>query len=120
MKRLQVPQQLPLKCQSLLYIEMSTIDGHRVSHPLAMTTPSKDSQQNPETAQRLNSTGVSSVVISLMTGPFLVTLMGVRTVAEVLEQVGIASEELFRGVRLPDLHDRTAPADRVMDEIDSE
>ena len=68
----------------------------------------------------MNSTGVSSVVISLMTGPFLVTLMGARTLAEALEQVGIVSEELFRGVRLPSLHDVPTTRDREMDDTDSE
>lgn len=68
----------------------------------------------------MNSTGVSSVVISLMTGPFLVTLMGARTLAEALEQIGIVSEELFRGVRLPSLHDMETTRERTIDDTDSE
>lgn len=68
-----------------------------------MTSAPKDSQQFSEVSNRVNSTGVSSVVISLMTGPLLVTLMGVRALADALEQVGVASEELFRGERLPNL-----------------
>ena len=68
-----------------------------------MTTAPKDSQQYPDISQRTHSTGVTSVVISLITGPFLVTLMGVRALTDTLEQAGIVSEELFRGVRLPNL-----------------
>lgn len=68
-----------------------------------MSSSPKDSQQFSEVTHRVNSTGVSSVVISLMTGPLLVTLMGVRALSDALEQVGIASEELFRGERLPNL-----------------
>jgi hypothetical protein len=85
-----------------------------------MTPTPKDFQQNSESSQRVNSTGVSSVVISLMTGPFLATLMGARTLAEALEQLGIVSEELFRGVRLPSLHDVPTNRDRGMDDTDSE
>lgn len=43
------------------------------------------------------------MVISLMTGPLLVTLMGARALSEALTQLGLASEELFRGERLPTL-----------------
>ncbi len=83
-----------------------------------MTTAPKDSQQSPSISQHTNTTGVSSVVISLITGPFLITLMGVRTLADTLEQVGIVSEEVFRGVRLPTL--TTWPANEITDMIDSD
>lgn len=85
-----------------------------------MTTPPKDSQQSPSISQPKHSTGISSVVISLMTGPFLVTLMGVRTLADTLEQVGIVSEELFRGVRLPNLHTVPSNEDNSMTDTDNE
>ena len=85
-----------------------------------MTPTPKDFQQNSESAQRVNSTGVSSVVISLMTGPFLATLMGARSLAEALEQLGIVSEELFRGVRLPNLPDVPTTRDREIDDTDNE
>ncbi|NEQ44478.1 MAG: hypothetical protein F6K00_13330 [Leptolyngbya sp. SIOISBB] len=55
-----------------------------------------------------------------MTGPFLVTLMGVRTLADTLEQVGIVSEEFFRGVRLPNLHTVPSNADDSMTDTDNE
>lgn len=51
----------------------------------------------------MNTLGPPSVVVSLMTGTLLMTLMGARAVSEVLTQVGLASEELFRGERLPNL-----------------
>ncbi|WP_204140022.1 hypothetical protein [Halomicronema sp. CCY15110] len=85
-----------------------------------MTPTPKDFQQNSESSQRVNSTGVSSVVISLITGPFLATLMGARTLAEALEQVGIVSEEIFRGVRLPSLPDVPTARDRGMDDTDND
>ena len=43
----------------------------------------------------MNKLGASSMVISLLTGPLLVTLMGARAVADALTQAGIASEEFF-------------------------
>ncbi|WP_272066374.1 hypothetical protein [Oscillatoria sp. CS-180] len=38
-----------------------------------------------------------------MTGPFLVALLGARALSDVLTQLGLASEELLRGERLPNL-----------------
>ncbi|MEM6835904.1 MAG: hypothetical protein AAF609_03530 [Cyanobacteria bacterium P01_C01_bin.120] len=72
-----------------------------------MATGSKDSQQSPSVPQPTHISGASSVVISLLTGPLLVTLMACRTFADALTQAGIASEELFRGERLPNL--QTSP-----------
>lgn len=85
-----------------------------------MTTTPKDSQQSPGISQPKNIPGISSVVISLMTGPFLVTLMGVRTLADTLEQVGMISEEFFRGVRLPNLHTVPSNADDNLTNTDHE
>lgn len=73
-----------------------------------MTTASKDSQQLSAKSQRMNTLGPPGMVVSLMTGTLLMTLMGARTVSEVLTQVGLASEELFRGERLPNL--QTVPS----------
>jgi hypothetical protein len=66
-----------------------------------MTTAPKEFQHLTAIAEGMNRHGAPSMVISLMTGPFLVALLGTRALAEVLTQVGIASEELFRGERLP-------------------
>lgn len=85
-----------------------------------MTTTPKDSQQSPGVSQPVNSPGLSSVVISLMTGPFLVTLLGVRTLAETLEQLGFVSEEFFRGVRLPNLHTVPSNEDGNLADTDRE
>lgn len=41
--------------------------------------------------------------LSLLTPPLLVGMVGLRTLADVLQQLGLASEELFRGDRLPSL-----------------
>ena len=68
-----------------------------------MMTPSKDSQQFPAISGRLNIPGASNMVISLMTGPLLVALVGTRACSDALTQVGLASEEVFRGERLPNL-----------------
>lgn len=46
----------------------------------------------------------STMVVSIVTGPFLVGLIGIRAIADGLTQLGLASEELFRGERLPILH----------------
>ncbi|MBE7380769.1 MAG: hypothetical protein F6J95_005100 [Leptolyngbya sp. SIO1E4] len=41
------------------------------------------------------------MVVSMVTGPFLVGLIGAQAIAESLTQLGLASEEFFRGERLP-------------------
>lgn len=51
------------------------------------------------------------MVISMMTAPLLVGLLAGRAIADSLTQLGLASEELFRGERLPTLttHDSPSP-----------
>lgn len=44
-----------------------------------------------------------NVVLSIVTGPFLLGLISARMAAESLTQLGQASEEFFRGERLPSL-----------------
>ena len=68
-----------------------------------MAHPSKDSQHFSAVSGRMNIPGTPSVVISLMTGSLLMALMGTRLLSAVMTQVGLASEELFRGERLPNL-----------------
>lgn len=41
------------------------------------------------------------VAISIITAPFLLGLLGARAIAASLTQLGLASEEVFRGERLP-------------------
>lgn len=84
-----------------------------------MTTPSKDSQQFPAISERVNIPGASNMVISLMTGPLLVALVGIRACADALTQVGLASEEVFRGERLPNLQNVSGRSDHI-DETDIE
>ncbi len=45
-----------------------------------------------------------SLLVSLVVTPWLLTVVVVRATQEILEQVGLASEEIFRGDRLPVLH----------------
>lgn len=47
---------------------------------------------------------VSELWLSLAVGPFLVGILGGKAIAESLQAIGEASEELFRGDRLPVLH----------------
>ncbi len=57
------------------------------------------------------------MVLSMMTGPFLLGLMSAQAIAEGFAQIGLASEEFFRGERLPVLqpppHEAAADADIV-------
>ncbi|HEY9735424.1 MAG TPA: hypothetical protein V6D06_04045 [Trichocoleus sp.] len=41
--------------------------------------------------------------LTLLTPPVLIGILGLRTLTEALQQLGLASEELFRGDRLPTL-----------------
>jgi hypothetical protein len=84
-----------------------------------MTTAPKDFQHLSAVSEQMNISGAPSVVISLMTGPLLVTLIGARALSDVLTQVGLASEELFRGERLPTLQNVPYQSDS-MDDADLE
>ncbi|NER81686.1 MAG: hypothetical protein F6K42_19420 [Leptolyngbya sp. SIO1D8] len=53
-----------------------------------------------------------NLVLSLVTGTFLLGLIGVRAVSEGLTQLGLASEEYFRGERLPILQTDPEPSSR--------
>ncbi len=45
-----------------------------------------------------------SLLVSLAATPWLLTIVAVQATQELLEQLGLASEEIFRGDRLPVLH----------------
>ena len=47
---------------------------------------------------------VPSVLVSLAATPWLGAIVAIQATQELLEQVGLASEEIFRGDRLPVLH----------------
>ncbi|MEM7770885.1 MAG: hypothetical protein AAGA75_04210 [Cyanobacteria bacterium P01_E01_bin.6] len=48
-----------------------------------------------------------TVVLAASTVPFVVGLMMMKTLSDVFIQMGQASEEIFRGDRLPILHHHT-------------
>jgi hypothetical protein len=55
-----------------------------------------------------------SLLVSIAATPWLVTIVTLNTASGLLEQLGLASEEIFRGDRLPVLHlpvSETAPID---------
>jgi hypothetical protein len=43
-------------------------------------------------------------IVSLVAPLWAVTIVGIQSGAKLLEQLGVASEEIFRGDRLPVLH----------------
>ncbi|WP_309742355.1 hypothetical protein [Chamaesiphon sp. OTE_20_metabat_361] len=45
-----------------------------------------------------------SLLVSIVAAPWLSAIVSVRAAGSFLEQLGIASEEMFRGDRLPVLH----------------
>ena len=45
-----------------------------------------------------------SLLVSLAATPWLITIVTLNTATGLLEQLGLASEEIFRGDRLPILH----------------
>jgi hypothetical protein len=45
-----------------------------------------------------------SLLVSIAATPWLVTIVTLKTASGLLEQLGLASEEIFRGDRLPVLH----------------
>jgi hypothetical protein len=53
----------------------------------------------------------SEIWISLATPSVLVALIAGKALAEMMKNLGQASEEIFRGDRLPTLHVPVAPAD---------
>ena len=68
-----------------------------------MTTSSNNSQSPLPASGNTDRHWSPSMVISIVTGPFLLGLLGAQAIAESLTQLGLASEELFRGERLPTL-----------------
>lgn len=59
------------------------------------------------------------MILSMMTGPFLLGLIGAQAIAEGFTQIGLASEEFFRGERLPVLQTPTHEAAADTDLADS-
>lgn len=63
-------------------------------------------QKQPETATADSSQlgNLTELFVSLATGPVLLGVLSAGTVLSWLQAVGLASEEVFRGDRLPILH----------------
>jgi hypothetical protein len=51
----------------------------------------------------------TQLLLSLSTAPLLLVLIGSKTLAAALTELGQASEEIFRGDRLPVLHIPKSP-----------
>jgi hypothetical protein len=57
------------------------------------------------THRAMSSTPISpALIVSLVAPPWAMALVALHSGAKLLEQVGVASEEIFRGDRLPVLH----------------
>ena len=53
----------------------------------------------------------ANLVLSLATGPVLLGLLGNKAINELLSEIGLYSEEIFRGDRLPMLNFPQNPSD---------
>lgn len=58
-----------------------------------------------------NSKLSTEILIGLATAPLLAALLGSKALAEAAQRIGQASEELFRGDRLPVLNQPISPDD---------
>lgn len=68
-----------------------------------MSTPAEESQAPASFSWSIDKHWSPNVVLSMVTGPFLMGLIGAHALVEGLTQLGIASEEFFRGERLPSI-----------------
>lgn len=50
---------------------------------------------------KTNSKQIAGMWISLGAAPLLIALLGARAIATAMQEMGTASEEIFRGDRLP-------------------
>jgi hypothetical protein len=87
----------------LVYLElMTSMSGSPVSSPrISVVSP--------------------SILVSLSATPWLSAIVGFQAAGDWLERLGIASEEVFRGDRLPVLHfaDRREDIDELGDRSES-
>jgi hypothetical protein len=57
------------------------------------------------THRAMSKTPISpTLIVSLVAPPWVVAIVALQSGAKLLEQLGVASEEIFRGDRLPILH----------------
>lgn len=75
---------------------------------------------SPVSASRISVVS-PSLLVSIAATPWLSAIVGLQATGNLLERLGLASEEIFRGDRLPVLHftdrleDIDPPADRSVD-----
>lgn len=69
-----------------------------------MTTANDKAEFQAESDRSEPQPDSTGFILSLATAPFLVALLAAEKVAELLQATGQASEEVFRGDRLPVLN----------------
>jgi hypothetical protein len=75
-------------------------DGGRTISPARFISLMSTSSSSPQSFQTI----VPSLVVSLAATPCLLAIVAAAATQELLARVGSASEEVFRGDRLPVLH----------------
>jgi hypothetical protein len=75
-------------------------NGDRTISPAQFISLMSTSSSSPQSFQ----TVVPSLVVSLVATPCLLAIVAATATQELLVRVGLASEEVFRGDRLPVLH----------------
>ncbi len=75
-----------------------------------MSTPQESDQSTANSQPKIP--GLSAdVVLSLATLPLILGLLGAKNIYQALQSLGQASEEIFRGDRLPLLHHPESSSD---------
>jgi hypothetical protein len=72
--------------------------------------------ESPVSSSRI-SVVLPSLMVSLAATPWLAAIVSVKAASAFLEQLGLASEEMFRGDRLPVLHFSDHVSDASLGEI---
>jgi hypothetical protein len=78
-------------------------------NPSPQQSPPTSRQDGSSSSRNTTTDLVSpSLLVSLAATPWLLTIVAIQTTSQMLEQIGLSSEEIFRGDRLPVIH---MPAD---------
>jgi hypothetical protein len=72
--------------------------------------------ESPVSSSRI-SVVLPSLMVSLAATPWLAAIVSIKAASAFLEQLGLASEEMFRGDRLPVLHFPDHVSDAAVGEI---
>jgi hypothetical protein len=67
-------------------------------------TPSSERSTSARAASSAPQLVTPSLLVSLAATPCLLAIVAIRATSEVLERIGVTSEEIFRGDRLPVIH----------------